>query len=266
MPHRHRTRRTHPSPRARPPLIPPARPGTRGGAPEAERREVPGEPVVAAPGQGAWGSAGLPPPAGSSMGLARDARGSPGLPRLAGLRGAIGSALALPWLCLGSGRSWERLPSRGVQSYKSHAQALVGLPAGSVVWAAAVAEPSALQRVPSWGKTTPLRCHMRPKFLLWQWDGISKLQLVPGLAFFVVEAGFLSFFLSFVFPMPTVPTFSSYQEWQSWVRYPGCCHSGCVRRKWPLPAATDRVPRSLGAVRELMFPSVHPGSSDPLWG
>lgn len=81
--------------------------------------------------------------------------------------------------------------------------------------------------------------------------------------FIVVGSGGIFFFL---FPMPTPLTSSPYQERQSWVRYPGCCHSGCVWRKWPLPAATDQVPRSLGAAGELMFPSVHPSSSDPLWG
>lgn len=111
----------------------------------------------------------------------------------------------------------------------------------------------------------------------WQRDGVSRRQLAPAAALFFFAfscccwALFSCFFFFSLFPLLPPPSCS--RNIPSAIRggragrgTRAVVTRGCVRRKRPLPAAADRVPRSPGADGELMFPTAHPGSSDPLRG
>lgn len=192
---------------------------------------------------GSDAACGLPPPAASSMHPAKDA---PCGEAASGFRGWRGSRRpALPWLCLRSGRFWERIPFLGGQR-----RAQMKNPTARLLFGFQQGLRSRLQQLLSLqlssvslrgNKPTPSRFHT-PKFPLWQWDGISKRQPFPGL-FCSIVVGSVWVFFPFLFPMTAPLTSSQYQEWQSWARYPSCCHSGCVQRKWPLPLGTDQVAR-----------------------
>lgn len=165
-----------------------------------------------------------------------------GLPRASPVFGAWGSSQqkALPWLCLGSGRSWERLLSLEGQLCAQlkiphpgsclASSRLCGLghsscrAFGSPVFSfVGTSHPFALPCA----KISTLAVEEHFQAAACSWFG----------PFIVIGAGEV---FSSLFPMPTPLTSSPYQRWQSWVRYLGCCHSSYVWRKWPLSAAAER--------------------------
>lgn len=175
-----------------------------------------------------------------------------GLPWAPRLGGRWERAAASP--ALGSGASWERISSLGGRRAQLRIPRPGSCPASSGLCrsgrgALAPACPFVGTRHPF----TPPQARISILAAGWY----AQAAAFSWFVFVVVEAFcFLPFFL---FPMPTHSAFSPYQERQSWVRYPGCCHSGCVRRKWPLPAASDRVPWSLGAAGRARVPKCPSG-------
>lgn len=163
------------------------------------RREAPGELEGAAtqvrlcwrepPEQGTSGSdpaSRLPPPAASSVGLVRDAPCG-GAPRASPGGRARGSRQrpALPWLCSGSGGSWVRIPSlRGRPACTAKNPTPRRLSGFQRALRSGPQQSQSLQLSSESLLSDKLPLHReRPKFPLWQWNGISKLQLVPGLVF-----------------------------------------------------------------------------------